>query len=387
MSNILDQIKRNAVPVGVLRAAAKGALPLPPGEMLEILVYLTQNPVFAQEARMTLAGWDVLAAVEVVSDPAASPDVIAYYWTESNRRSALMPALIENTAVSENLLIEGAATCRREMVSLLLSSPRARSSAAVIEALCANPVLTPEELKELQTPEEPAPVAAPVAHDDNVAAALHAWHHAHAEEIAAEEGKPFELVGKNEDEEYGTAGGSEVQTSQDMESVDVSATLALTALGTAPRLKPEVDPKNMSLLQRIAKMSPGERIRTAFTGGRDERLILIRDGAKIVQTSVLASPKLTEPEVEGFASATNVSENVLREIARSRRFMKNYNIGRNLVNNPKCPLDLSLNLVKKLMVFDLKSLRHSKSIPETLRRVAAELYKEKTGPAKEVKRK
>jgi len=394
MPNILDQIKRSAVPVGVLRSAAKGALPLPPGEMLEILVYLTQNTVFAQEARMTLAGWDVLAAVEVVSDPAASPDVIAYYWTESNRRSALMPALIENTAVSENLLIEAAATCRRELVSLLLSSPRARSSPAVIEALCANPVLTPEELKELQTPEEPAQIAPPVTGDDDVAAALHEWHQAHADEIAAEEGKPFELVGKNENEECGIGGGGEVQASEDMESpqisspgVDVSATLAVTALGAAPRLKPVVDPKNLSLLQRMAKMSPGERIRTAFTGGRDERLILIRDGAKIVQSSVLASPKLTEPEVESFASATNVSENVLREIARSRRFMKNYNIGRNLVNNPKCPLDLSLNLVKKLMVFVLKSLRHSKSIPETLRRVAAELYKEKTGPAKEVKRK
>src|SRR6516162_779014 len=162
MSNILDQIKRNAVPVGVLRAAARGALPLPPGEMLEILVYLTQNPVFAQEARMTLAGWDVLATVEVVSDPAASPDVIGYYWTESNRRSALMPALIENTAISENLLIEVAATARREIVSLMLSSPRARSSAAVVAALCTNPSLTPEELNELQRPEEPAPAAAPV---------------------------------------------------------------------------------------------------------------------------------------------------------------------------------------------------------------------------------
>ena len=394
MSNILDQIKRNAVPVGVLRSAAKGALPLPPGEMLEIMVYLTQNPVFAQEARMTLAGWDVLATVEVVSDPASSPDVIGYYWTESNRRSALMPALIENTAVSENLLIETAATCRREIVSLLLSSPRARSSPAVVAALCANPSLTPEELKELQAAEEPASAAAPPAENDEVTAALHAWHQAHADEIAAEEGKPFELVGKDEDEVYGTAGGSEVQTPEDTESspgpspdVDVSATLALTALGAAPRLKPVVDTKNLSLLQRIAKMNAAERVRTAFNGSRDERLILIRDGAKVVQSSVLASPKLTEPEVESFASATNVSENVLREISRSRRFMKNYNIGRNLVNNPKCPLDLSLTLVRNLMVYDLKSLRHSKNVPDTLRRVAAELYREKTGPMKEVKRK
>ena len=77
----------------------------------------------------------------------------------------------------------------------------------------------------------------------------------------------------------------------------------------------------------------------------------------------------------------------MREIARNRRFLKNYSVVRNLVNNPRCPLDIALTLVKNLLVYDLKSLRHSKSIPETLRRLAAELYKEKTGPAKEIKRK
>jgi len=389
MSKILDQIKSNAVPMGVLRSAARGALPVPPGEMLEVMVYLTQNPVLAQEARMTLASWDVLATVEVVSDRAAPPEVLGYYWTESNRRSALMPALIENTAISENLLIEAAATGRREIVSLLLSSPRARSSEAVVAALCTNPTLTPEELKELQRAEEPAPpapVEVPTANEDEVAAALHAWHHAHADEIAAEEGKPFELVGSNED---GEKGSDAVPPGNAPEpAVDVSATLAVTALGAAPRLKPvKVDPQNQSLLQRIGKMNAAERVKAAFNGNRDERMILIRDGAKVVQNAVLASPKLTEPEVEGYASARNVSENVLREIARSRRFMKNYNVGRNLVHNPKCPLDISLSLVRNLMVYDLKSLRHSKEIPDTIRRLASELYREKTGPTKEVKRK
>ncbi len=116
-------------------------------------------------------------------------------------------------------------------------------------------------------------------------------------------------------------------------------------------------------------------------------MILIRDGAKVVQNAVLASPKLTEPEAETFASAKNLSENVLREIARSRRFMKNYNVVRNLVNNAKCPLDLSLTLVKNLMVYDLKSLRFNKAVPDTIRQVAAKLYREKTGPAKEIRRK
>src|SRR5262249_48231160 len=151
--------------------------------------------------------------------------------------------------------------------------------------------------------------------------------------------------------------------------VDASATLALAALGAAPRLKPVPDdPKKLSLLQRIAKMNAAERVRLAFSGGRDGRMILIRGGAQIVQKAVLASPKLTEPEVEGYASAKHVTENVLREIARSRKFMKNYNVGRNLVQNAKCPLDISLTLIRNLMVYDLKSLRFSKEVPETIRR-------------------
>lgn len=407
MSKILDQIKRNAVPEGVLRSAAKGALPIEPAEMLEILVYLTQNPVFAQEAKMTLARFDVVATVEVVSDPAASPEVIGYFWMESNRRNSLMPAMIENPAVTENLLIEAAATGRREIVSLLLSSPRARSSPAIVEALATNPHLRPEELRELLGQQEPAaevaatdsrvehaPVEkAPAAEDLETDSAHQAWQQEHAAEIAAEEGKPFELTGAGEDEaeqkeaeqKEGEPGHEEAAAPSG--TPDSSVSLALTALGAAARLKPvPVDDKNLSLIQRISRMNVAERVRTAFIGNRDERMILIRDGVKIVQHAVLASPKLTEPEVESMASATNLTENVLREIARSRRFMKNYNIRRNLTNNPKCPLDLSLNLVRNLMVYDLKSLRHSKNIPETLRRLAAELYKEKAGPATEIKR-
>jgi len=68
---------------------------------------------------------------------------------------------------------------------------------------------------------------------------------------------------------------------------------------------------------------------------------------------------------------------VFREIARQRRFLKLYPVVRNLVTNPKCPLDVSLTLIKTLLVFDLKSLRHNKNVPDTIRKVAAKLYLEK----------
>jgi hypothetical protein len=395
MSDIFDQIKSNAVPESVMRTAAKGALPVPPGETLEILVYLTHNPVFGQDAKMTLAGWDIASAVKVLSDPGAPPEVLGYFWLETNRRLSLMPALIENPAITESMLIELAVTARREVVSLLLASPRVRRSQVLTEALAANPELTPKELQSLQ--EAPAAVPeAPAGPDADAEAAHQTWEQHHAAEIAAEEGKPFELIGRNEENEEedqepdpakpAPEGAATIKApAQPSGMPGASSALAAAALSAHAKVRP-ADEKQLSVLQKIARMKAAERVKAAFSGGRDERLILIRDGAKVVQNAVLASPKLTEPEVETFAAAKNVSENVLREIARNRRFMKNYNVGRNLVNNAKCPLDLALTLVKNLMVYDLKSLRFNKGVPETIRQVAAKLYREKTGPAREGKR-
>lgn len=389
---ILDQIKSNAIPVELMRSAAKGALPLPPVEMLEILVYLSTHSLFAEEAKMTLAGWDVISAVEICADPDAPAEVLGYFWLETNRRPAVMAALIENPAISETLLVEAAAGGRPEIVNLLLGSPRARSSPMVVEALAANPAITPEQLGELQS----EPVPPPATYNDAGAegeAAYRVWHEAHAAEIAAEADKPFELTGEDEQDSQATAHepGDQAKPAGEtvMTQADASTTLAIAGLGAAAAARPKAlpaDEKKLSVLQKIAHMNTAERVKTAFNGGREERTILIRDGAKIVQSAVLASPKLTEPEVELFAGAKSVSENVLREIARSRRYLKNYHVVRNLVNNPKCPLDIALTLVKNLLVYDLKSLRFNKGVPDVIRQVAGQLYREKTGPAKETKR-
>jgi hypothetical protein len=121
----------------------------------------------------------------------------------------------------------------------------------------------------------------------------------------------------------------------------------------------------------------GQRIKLGFIGGKEERALLIRDTARLVQNAVLNSPKLTDAEAESFAGSKNLQENVFREIARQRRFLKLYPVVRNLANNPRCPLDISLTLVKTLHVYDLKSLRHNKNVPDTIRKVAAKLYTEK----------
>jgi hypothetical protein len=194
----------------------------------------------------------------------------------------------------------------------------------------------------------------------------------HAAEIAAEQDKPFELTGGTAEE---TAAAN---TAPPLEmSAAPAAPVAAAAVAAAPA---QADPGRESILQKIAKLKVGERVKLAMLGNKEERSVLIRDGSKIVSSAVLASPKLTDSEVENIAAMKNVQQSVLRDIQRNRKFMKNYNVLRNLINNPRCPLDLSLTMVKNLQTADLKALSMNKNVPETLKKVALKNFKEKSGP-------
>jgi hypothetical protein len=386
MAPILELIKKNAVPVNVMRSAALGSLPISSDETLEVLVYLTNNSLFGQDARMTLARWDAQSAMEVLRKETTAPEVLLYFWQEQNRRPGLMPTLIENQAIPENLLMELAGDGSREIVTMLLASARARALPSVVEALSANEYVTPAEAETLRSsmakPAEqkatPAELADAVETSPEVEAAHKAFEQEHASEIAAEEGKPFELVKEEETPPEAATAGAEKSASPapdppQQEPVPAAAPPTASTLDEFDA----AEQKRITVLQKIGRLNVGQRIKLGFMGDREERAILIRDTARLVQNAVLSSPKVTDAEVESFAGSKNLQENVFREIARQRRFMKLYPVVRNLVNNPKCPLDISLTLIKTLMVYDLKSLRHNKNVPDTIRKVAAKLYTEK----------
>lgn len=133
--------------------------------------------------------------------------------------------------------------------------------------------------------------------------------------------------------------------------------------------------KRQTLIMRLAKMTVSERVQFAIKGGSEARRTLIRDSNKVVQRAVLQSPRLTDQEVEAFASMTSLTDEILRLIAGSRKFRKNYTVVRNLLNNPKTPLDVSLHMLPMLNALDLKKLTTNKNIPETLRTTASKLQR------------
>jgi len=255
----------------------------------------------------------------------------------------------------------------QEVFAALMACPRVRSDRAVLDALLANHELDIGLQAQVtnalaQVSSEPGAVltSEPPADEDILAIDedVVKYLDEHKVEIAAEEAKGFELTELTEDEK------KELQTP------------------AAAPVKEKVDKSRMSPLQRISQMSVGERVQLAMKGNKEERYILIRDGSKVVSSAVLESPKLTDQEIEMFAAMKNVQESVLRTIAGKRKFMKLYPVMRALTANPRCPLDVGLPIMKSLLVVDLRNLSMNKNVPDTLRKVAFKLYKERSASKK-----
>src|SRR5271170_1030937 len=138
MPRMIELFRSSAASAQVMQTAARGALHVPPQEMIEILVYLaTQTKIFAERARLTLAGWDESSSRAAAADPHTPKEVLAYLITPGNLRPTLLPALLEN----------------------LVKSARVNQSRTILSSLSSNPHLNPaqsaaiaEKLSSLEPP-------------------------------------------------------------------------------------------------------------------------------------------------------------------------------------------------------------------------------------------
>jgi hypothetical protein len=162
---------------------------------------------------------------------------------------------------------------------------------------------------------------------------------------------------------------------QDLQRTDLEDISAFAE--AAAEAEPD-NAKRETMLQKLSRLRVVERVQLALKGGRDERVLLIRDPCKVVQRAVLQSPQLSEQEVESFSKMTTLSEETLRLIANNRKFRKNYVILRALIFNPKSPLEVTLHLLPLIKVTDVKLLSTSKNVADTLRTAAARLMRQRS---------
>jgi len=421
MARTIDQIRASKLPSNMMQFAARGALQVPPAENIEILVYLAlHNKVFGELARMTLAGWDEKACLAAVSDPQTNREVLDYFISPDNVRPKLLLALLENPSVPEAQIVKLASSAMRDTVEIILKSKRALALPRLVNTLSSNPYLRKEEAAQLRNkPSDPvaqpsAPVPTPAAEASpatqpspaaSVAAAVSAptspfegdhtaaadghdeavtvYMKDHAADIAAESDKPFQPIGGVVEllgqDYFPVVDSAEISAPPEPGS-PASGTEAKPA-AAKPAVKLPVEPKRENTLQKINRLDVKGRIQLALKGSKEERTILIRDGTKVVALAVLEAPKLSDGEVEKFASQKNVLQAVLRQIPLKRRFLKNYIVVRNLCANPRTPLDLGLGLMKNLLINDLKNISANKEVSETIRKLALKMYKQKLDEA------
>ena len=433
MPRMIDQIRASKLPSNMMQFAARGALQVSPAENIEILVYLAlHNKVFGDLAKMTLAGWDEKASIASASDPQTPREVLEYMISPDNMRPKVLPSLLENPSVPEEKIAKLAVSASQETIGIMLKSRRVQGAKSVLKVLVSNPYARKEEVADINklltgagasaqvapaaAAAVPSPAAAPAqppvpaANPTNAPAALavaaaasaestaqeaaaadpeggdvpdeaiSAYLSEHAGEIAAEGNKPFQAIGGLAEllgNDYFPV--SRVQDVQDGQETAATAPAPETAAPVAAAAKPAApaDGKRENTVQKVNRLDVKGRIQLALKGNKEERSLLIRDGTKVVALAVLEAPKLSDGEVEKFASQKNVLEAVLRQIPLKRRFMKNYIVVRNLCANPRTPLDLGLSLMKNLLPADLKNISGNKDVSETIRKLALKMYKQK----------
>jgi hypothetical protein len=394
MPRMIDLIRNSELPSNLMQSAARGSLTVRPPEMIEILVHLAlHNKIFGEQAGLTLAGWDEKASLAAAADPQTSAEVLGYFFAQENLRTVLLPSLAENPSVPEESLDGLAVSGSRWVVETLMKSERVMSSPMLLRALQSNAYLRPAELAEIAKKLASLEVASSVeAHpeadvsDEVVEGALTKYFEVNAAELEMEKDQPFQPIEIML--EYTTraeaVAGQHPVVGPGGAGAEGSKTLAAkSAAGVAPAVhgrKPSpfahVERRD-SALQKISKLDIKGRIALAMRGSKEDRSILIRDSTKLVALAVLDSPKVSESEVETFAAQKNLLDAVLRSIPMKRKFAKNYIILRNVVQNPRTPLDASLPLVKNLLVHDLKNLAESKDVSETIRKTAMRLYRQR----------
>ena len=340
-SDFLQAFLDGKAPRNVRMIAARGLAPVPPGEMLHILVLLCkdEDAAIASQAGATLSGWSDEEAVPQLRERSCAPEVLEFFAGERSSE-AIRAAVVSNTATPRDSIAKLASVVSIDLLDRILDNRvRLLESPAILEGVKRNPSATPGILRQVREIEQEFFSGKRQVYSVGVAGTT--------EQVEA--GAPVEAV-------------EEAQAPED---------LSLEGLPVDP------DARESALNERIAHLTPRQKVELALMGTREARALLIRDPNRMISLSVLQSPKLSDGEIEGYASMRNVSDEVLRHIGNSKEFTRSYGVVHALVKNPKTPPMVAQRMLPRLTARDLSLLVRDRSIPEIVRRGAERTLKQR----------
>ncbi|MDY0300831.1 MAG: hypothetical protein RBQ99_04495 [Trichlorobacter sp.] len=135
--------------------------------------------------------------------------------------------------------------------------------------------------------------------------------------------------------------------------------------------------ERLSKYQQSLELAVSEKIKLALTGDKEWRKILVRDSNRLVSSSVLKNPRLTEPEVLTILKSGVQHDEIIRIICSNKEWVKNYQIRKALLENPKTPLPNALRFLGTMHEKDISSYAKSRNISSVIANQARRMLQKK----------
>lgn len=132
-----------------------------------------------------------------------------------------------------------------------------------------------------------------------------------------------------------------------------------------------------SLYKRVQHLNVSEKIKLALLGNKEARDILMKDSNKLVSSTVLKNPRITEDEITKVVNSRSIPDDMLRQVAGNKEWLKKYPIKLGLTGNPKTPLTVAIRLLNQLNEKDVQHIAKSKNVSSALSTAAKKLVIQK----------
>jgi hypothetical protein len=377
-------------------SAARGVLPLPQSDLLEVLVALVGNPdaEIAQTARITLRAQDQSGFRSLFESPSAAPAVLSFFAAQENLAREMLAAILSNPGTPVDAVVNFARkTSSGELIELIsLNQQLLIQAPAIIDAIIANPYRTAEsERRARETKREffekergAQQIANELRAQGKEAAAEFIEQAEFAEDLeknamSLEDAVILAAFIEVPDSEVDDSWLALEYIEELFEESEEQRAALIHKIVSELTFENEISGERVAMINRIMRMGIKDRIKMAQKGDREARTLLIRDSNRVVALAVLQNPRITENEIERIAAMRSVPEEVLRTIAGSRTWARNYTVAHNLARNARTPIANAMNILSRLQLRDLVVLSKNRNVSDAVRRHAMRLSLARAG--------
>jgi len=344
-------------PVEKRLMAAQGAIPLIPGDLVQVLLCLIHDSDdrIRDAAKISLADIPEQTMSNILSDAGTSAEFLDYISKEHNNEDYMQAILLNNTTTDSTYAY--LAQNERSQVNLEIiaqNKQRIMRSLNIVESLSQNPSISRSTMDSVLSF-----ISLYLEKDEKI------------KKFFEKDDKESEIDDDSVDHKEPDDDFDEIEESF-LDDLEIPDDLLIDYEEDQVT---EVFRDN--LVNKVRTLTIAEKIKLSIQGNMEIRRILVRDSNKLISSAVLKNPRITDMEIILISQSKIIDEEILRKISETRRWTRHYQVKSSLVHNPKTPLHISLNFLRHLRHVELKNIMSDRNLPGVINQAARKILKEK----------